>query len=53
MTSQEQNSAHVDESSIEKHSVSAQEGKELKDAQVVEVTNADYALALASGPKLS
>ncbi|KAJ8086944.1 hypothetical protein PM082_005769 [Marasmius tenuissimus] len=53
MTSQEQNPALVDENSIEKHSVSAQEGKELKDAQVVEVTNADYALALASGPKLS
>ena len=50
MSSKEENgtTAHTPEtSSVDKHN--ALPG----DAQVVEVTNADYALALESGPKLS
>ncbi|KAL0568873.1 hypothetical protein V5O48_013099 [Marasmius crinis-equi] len=41
-----------DDNSAEKHS-DVQASSRLENAEVVEVTNADYALALASGPKLS
>ncbi|KAF9266336.1 general substrate transporter [Marasmius fiardii PR-910] len=53
MVSQEPSAVGSDKGSIEKEKRDHSSSGQLKDAEVVEVTNADYALALASGPKLS
>ncbi|KAG7097320.1 hypothetical protein E1B28_004679 [Marasmius oreades] len=53
MASQEPDMVATDNRSIEKENHNSSSPKQLNDAEVVEVTNADYALALASGPKLN